>query len=84
MTEHITLQTAIIVDGIPSTLPNEIEAHLLRIEQESLTNALKYAQAQTIQIKLRFATDAVELQVLDDGQGFDLQQQRHGFGITCM
>jgi signal transduction histidine kinase/PAS domain-containing protein len=84
MTEHTTLQTAVIVDGTPITLPSEIEDHLLRIGQESLTNALKYAQAQIIQIKLCFAIDAVELQILDDGQGFDPQQRRHGFGITCI
>ncbi len=84
MSDRTILQTEVIVDGTPTALPDEIETHLLRIGQESLTNAIKHAQAQKVQIKLRFAADAVQLQIVDDGQGLDLQQQASGFGIICM
>lgn len=84
MTEHTTIQTDVIVDGTAIALPTKLENYLLRIGQEALTNALKHAQPQTIQIKLSFATDTVQLQIIDDGRGFDPQQQWRGFGITCM
>ncbi|QYO63246.1 histidine kinase [Leptolyngbya sp. 7M] len=84
MTDHTAIATEIIVDGTPIALPHEIESHLLRIGQESLTNALKYAQAQQIQLHLQFTPAFVQLKIRDDGQGFDPQQPRQGFGITCM
>ncbi|HEY9627579.1 MAG TPA: GAF domain-containing sensor histidine kinase [Coleofasciculaceae cyanobacterium] len=84
MTDHTPIQTDVIVDGTPIALPAEREDHLLRIGQEALTNALKHAQPQKIQISLHFAADAVQLHIVDDGQGFDLQQQWRGFGIVCM
>ncbi|MBV8885581.1 MAG: ATP-binding protein [Chroococcidiopsidaceae cyanobacterium CP_BM_RX_35] len=63
----------------------EVETHLLRIAQEALTNALTHAQASTIQIELTFGTQAVELCVRDDGQGFEPTAVRgNGFGLVSM
>jgi len=84
MTDHTTIQTDVIVDGTAIALPAKLENHLLRIGQEALTNALKHAHPQRIQIGLQFAADTVQLQIVDDGRGFDPQQQWRGFGITCM
>jgi signal transduction histidine kinase len=41
--------------------------NLLRIAQEALTNTLRHAQAQTIQVHLIFAADAIQLRIQDDG-----------------
>lgn len=84
MTDHTTIQTDVIVDGTPIDLSAALEDHLLRIGQEALTNALKHAESQKIQIRLRFADDSVQLQVVDDGRGFDPQQQWRGYGMTSM
>lgn len=58
--------------------------NLLRIVQESVTNALRHAQAQTIQIDLTYALAQVRLSVCDDGCGFEPQLQSLGFGLTSM
>jgi two-component system, NarL family, sensor histidine kinase UhpB len=61
--------------------------HLFRIVQECLTNAVKYAQAHTIQIHLRLQRgnpDWIELRIRDDGRGFDTDQPRSGFGLPGM
>lgn len=73
------------MSGTPNELPTAIECNLLRIGQEALTNILKHAQAQTVQLTLRFDATAIHLQISDDGQGFEPQQQTgKGFGIISM
>ena len=63
---HVTVE----VGGSVFPLPPVVEHHLLRIGQEALNNALKYAQAKTIQVSLNYADQSVRLSVRDDGLGF--------------
>ena len=49
-----------------------IELQLLRIAQEALTNVRRHALATEVGVKLRGTSDAVEMIVKDNGQGFDL------------
>jgi signal transduction histidine kinase len=58
-------------EGEPALVPPGTASQLFRIAQEGVTNALKHAQAGRIQIVLRFPPGRVELEVNDDGQGFD-------------
>ena len=75
--------------GIPDPLPSEVENNLLRIGQEALTNALKYAEASEIRVELIYQSPQCILRIKDDGRGFTLDQTRHnGFwfirhGRTC-
>jgi len=48
------------------------ELQLLRITQEALTNVRRHASATEIEVKLERASDAVEMTVKDNGQGFNL------------
>jgi signal transduction histidine kinase len=59
------------VTGRPSALRPEIEQNLLRITQEAVTNALKHAEATGIWIKLRRQADQIELDIVDNGRGFE-------------
>src|SRR5947207_6627637 len=71
--------------GRPRPLPAEMETHLLRIGQESLTNVLKHARASNILMELNYTDCEVRLHVKDDGQGFDLEAvQVEGIGLTGM
>jgi signal transduction histidine kinase/streptogramin lyase len=58
------------VTGAPRRLASAMETHLLRIAQEAVTNALRYAGAREIRVGLDFAGDHVSLRVQDDGCGF--------------
>jgi signal transduction histidine kinase len=58
-------------EGEPLHLPPGTASQLFRIAQEGVTNALKHAQAQKIEIVLSFRPEVVELRVNDDGCGFD-------------
>lgn len=50
----------------------DVETALFRIAQEALTNALKYAEADTIQIRLTSDKKKITLVIADNGKGFDL------------
>jgi signal transduction histidine kinase len=58
-------------EGQPQHIPPGDASHLFRIAQEGVTNALKHAGAQKIEIVLAFTPEGVQLQVNDDGCGFD-------------
>ena len=58
------------------------ELQLLRITQEALTNVRRHAQATQIVVKLEKTSQAVEMLIRDDGQGFtlsDLEKSPPGY-----
>ena len=53
--------------AIPLAMQNE----LFRVAEEALNNALKHAHASTLTVRLRTTDNAVELDIADNGRGFD-------------
>ncbi len=85
MATGTAVRVEVTVCGSQPDLPPDIGLHLLRIGQEALTNALKHAQAQQIDIRLTFASHQVQLLVQDDGRGFAPQRLTNsGFGLKSM
>ncbi|UBF30379.1 CHASE2 domain-containing protein (plasmid) [Kovacikia minuta CCNUW1] len=72
--------------GAAYTLAPNVENHLLRIGQEALTNAVKYAHASQINVELICEDSQCLLRVKDNGQGFDIDQVSlsKGFGLLGM
>lgn len=66
-----TPQVTVTVDGEPCSLPMPIETALLRVAQEALTNVHRHADASRAAITLTYMGDAVSLDVVDDGRGFE-------------
>lgn len=60
-----------------------VEATLYRIAQESLHNSVRHAEAQRARVALRKRTDAIVLEVEDDGRGFD-PEEHPGRGLRGM
>jgi signal transduction histidine kinase len=56
--------------GDKRDLPPEIEAGILRIFQESVTNVRKHAHATEVEVNLTFNDSSAELTVRDNGVGF--------------
>lgn len=52
--------------------PTAVEVCVYRLLQESLTNAARHSGATRVMVELRASARAVELEVSDDGRGFDL------------
>jgi signal transduction histidine kinase len=64
-------------------LPTEVEATLYRVVQESLTNILKHASAQSVSVSLARRESGVAAVIEDDGSGFD-QRTVHDEGIGLL
>lgn len=67
-------------------LPAPIEEELYRIAQEALNNALKHAAATSVIVYVRADNGRVELEVADNGRGFDPKtiSDRSGMGLIGM
>ncbi|MEM9831630.1 MAG: PAS domain S-box protein [Bacteroidota bacterium] len=66
-------------------LPSGWSRQIVLIFKEALTNALKYAQANTVQLEFRVCDIALEATLQDDGVGFDLHSSQNTFrGIKNM
>ena len=63
---------------VTKTLP------LLRILQEALTNALKHAETQRIDVLISSDGRKLIMQITDNGRGFDERVVRYGKGISGM
>jgi signal transduction histidine kinase len=55
-------------------LPPEDEEHFYRIAQEALNNALQHARHQSIRVQIESLPNRFQLQIIDDGIGFDFDQ----------
>lgn len=57
------------VNGDAFPIPRAIDLSAYRIVQEGLTNSLKHARASHVDVTVRYLTDELEIEVLDDGVG---------------
>ena len=63
----------VILDEAPDRLPINVEAELLRIAQEAVTNALKHGAPKQVTISLAQGESEVILSVRDDGKGISTE-----------
>lgn len=65
--------------------PLELEIDLFRIAQEAVSNAARHAQATSVRLALRRTGRGLELEISDDGVGFDEHMvDARGLGLTGM
>jgi signal transduction histidine kinase/FixJ family two-component response regulator len=69
-TAGTSLHSDFQLKGEPHALQPAVEENLLHIGQEALSNALKHACATRFQTRLSFDSDAVRLELRDNGKGF--------------
>jgi len=67
-----------------SRLPPALELSLYRIIQEALNNIEKHSAAAAASISLERSAAAAELEIADDGRGFELSAQPGGLGLLHM
>jgi signal transduction histidine kinase len=67
------------------TIPPEVERALFRLAQEALANVAKHSGAGCVEITLACTENAITLQVVDDGSGFDpASATGKGMGLRSM
>jgi NarL family two-component system sensor histidine kinase LiaS len=59
-------------------MPSSIEDQLFRVIQELLSNTLRHAKADELEVYLHRIEHNVLLRVIDDGVGFDVENQKAG------
>lgn len=74
---HFTLP-----DEMPPVPPHDA-LQVLRVAQEALTNVLKHAQARRVRVGLAYNGGALQLEVVDDGQGI-IEATGSGRGLANM
>ena len=67
-------------------LPALVEEGLYRIAQEALNNVLKHAAATSVTVTVRSEGDHAELEIADNGTGFELDAMidQGGMGLVSM
>ena len=66
-------------------LSPETTNHALKILSESLTNIARHAQATQVHVKWMLQDQNLELEVRDNGKGFDVNQKSNGsYGLVGM
>lgn len=76
-----------VTTHLPKVLPplsGQAERGLYRIAQEALTNALLHAHASEVQVNLWAMPDRLQLEVRDDGRGFEVDTPSVSCGLGLM
>lgn len=67
------------------SLKKGVENHLFRIIQEGISNTLRHAKAQTLEVYLLKKDGIVFLKIIDDGIGFSIKDEKFGsYGLTSI
>ncbi|MDX6607265.1 MAG: hypothetical protein QOD14_1805 [Solirubrobacterales bacterium] len=61
-----------------------LETAVYRLVQEALNNVSKHSMAQRANLAVRAARGSIEIEVVDDGVGFEPSLVREGFGLVGM
>jgi signal transduction histidine kinase len=77
------LQVDLRIEGEPVRLPAGIDLTAYRLVQEGLTNTIKHASAERAEVRVRYATGQVEVEVVDDGRGAN-DRGNGGHGLLGM
>jgi signal transduction histidine kinase len=78
------MEVQIKMEGEPVILPSDVQIALYRIAQESLNNIIKHSQASEVVVNLKMDTERVELNIQDNGTGFDTSVRTSGIGLNSM
>jgi signal transduction histidine kinase len=86
--ERTSVNLKIQGEEMMTRLPLATEIALFRISQEALTNIAKHAQANQVTVSLKEKAGMIQLNIADDGIGFDYSNNRirkqAGWGLITM
>jgi NarL family two-component system sensor histidine kinase LiaS len=83
LSQKVTMDIQWKVEDFP--LDKGIEDHLFRILQESISNTLRHAKANKLEVLMIKRDDLVILRIVDDGIGFEVNKTKAGsYGMQNM
>lgn len=84
MSERTGLDVRVSISGECSQLSEDIKLALFRICQEAVTNAIKYAGEDAIQVSLSCNAEVAQLTIVDHGRGGACEAPRASTGSGMM
>lgn len=57
---------------------------IVRLIQEACNNSVKHSMGKNINISFEYKEDYINIDIEDDGKGFDLSKKSDGFGLSIM
>jgi signal transduction histidine kinase len=81
------LRTRLEIKGHPARVDPLIETVLFRVAQEALTNVVRHAKTEEVDLCLEYKPESVLLKISDHGSGFDPDQvfvAPRGWGLAGM
>lgn len=70
--------------GSPFEVPRSAGVHIYRVVQEALNNVKRHSGSQRAWVRLRFVTDALEVEIEDRGRGLATSNGSRGIGLVGM
>lgn len=79
------IEGRIVVEGSENDIPSEVRIAFFRISQECINNIVKHSDATAYTIHLHIEPQTAQLQVSDNGKGFDPRANGHsGSGLITV
>ena len=69
-------------EGILPNFTSSVSIHIYRIVQEAVANAMRHAAPERIEISLRTKENLFQMDIADDGKGFDPECVANGIGLA--
>jgi len=70
--------------NVDETLDPDLNIFIFRISQEALTNIVKHANAKHVKLFLSCHHQTLRLDIIDDGNGFEVENTTKGIGLTSL
>ncbi len=65
------------LSGIGEHIPRDLGIHLFRLVQECVNNVVKHSRAASCEVLVRREPGCIQVEIVDDGCGFDLEQTEY-------
>ena len=78
------IDTSLSTDGDLDHLGSDQQLVLYRVTQEALNNIARHAGANSVAVEIARTDGHVDLEVTDDGRGFDVGHEMRGLGLDGM
>ena len=80
-TRRYGLPVHLNMNGDLHHLPDDYRTCIYRVVQEALTNCVRHAAASCIRVTVTGHPDGLDVTVVDDGIGFDIDRKKAGLGL---
>jgi signal transduction histidine kinase len=77
------IEVDVKAENVSETLPDSLMVCIYRVVQEAVNNAQRHAHAKNVTVELKETATSVQVEVRDDGTGFDATHTR-GMGLLGM